>query len=798
MDYHVNSRGKDLGRFSLEELRRRHATGEISGGDLVWREGMSQWITVDALLREGPARPQNCDLPGEGSRSKPRSHRVIVWVLAVSGVLAVLFLAVLGVVAWKFAQKARELRDIAATGGTSGLAAASKPIRITETARTREVVRKRAREFRVRQYVEAYRKHGQHDVSWDQDAAQLIEAWIAVSYGSPTNVASPVDLARKIVAIPDCNDPLMFTAAGAVAPDPKERINRLDRALAAYEGSSYPAYPKFFAAVQLANELGTKAPRTPELHVTAIEQFRQCFEDGSFIPDDEEEIADILVDGWGRRFFDRNASAVIEIVRKHEEYKWLALTLEGVMEIDEAWKARGGGWAHTVTPEGWRGFEAHLSKARAALTEAWELYPNRPLAPACMITVAMGDGDANEMRVWFDRAIAGQIDLQRAWNSMRTGLLPRWHGSHAAILALGVRALDTGRFDTDVPRQLFDCITTIEGDLQLPPGEHIYGREDVWPHLKRMYEGYLAEPSNAGSLRGWHSTYAVVAYLAGKYDVARNQLEAVDWKPVRRSLTQWGRDLSLLPLKVAAVTGDQANEIIAAEADYEQGNLSRALKRYKNLSSMPQTDSRTGRFIRARLAAIEQEIALAKGEWIDFLPNGENDPNWEFFDQPIRKLNDGGVEIESGPTGHAIYSRTRIGCNFEVTGEIEFVRSSTGAFQAGLMMGIPDDARPRWYAFRIKSNEVEGKVASFSRGWTSQEFAIATELNKNRNTFRFRLRQRHVEAWINDVLTLRVAEPEEQFLLDDHSMLGLGAFNDSNETVVRYRNIKVRRIKPTD
>lgn len=42
-----------------------------------------------------------------------------------------------------------------------------------------------------------------------------------------------------------------------------------------------------------------------------------------------------------------------------------------------------------------------------------------------MITVAMGDSDANEMRVWFDRAIEGQLDLQSAWNRMQTGLLPR-------------------------------------------------------------------------------------------------------------------------------------------------------------------------------------------------------------------------------------------------------------------------------------------------------------------------------------------------------------------------------------
>ncbi|MDH7501934.1 MAG: DUF1080 domain-containing protein [Verrucomicrobiota bacterium] len=378
---------------------------------------------------------------------------------------------------------------------------------------------------------------------------------------------------------------------------------------------------------------------------------------------------------------------------------------------------------------------------------------------------------------------------------METGLLPRWHGSHAALLALGVRAVDTGRFDTDVPRQLFECIRMIEGDLELAPGEHIYGRSDVWPHLKRMYEGYLAEPSQAQFKLGWHSVYAVVAYLAGKYDVARSQLEAIDWKPTRRSLTQWGKDLSLLPLQVAAITSEHGEEVLRAESDYAHGNLSKAIKTYKDLRAKPHSDDRSKQFIEARLPALEQELRLANGEWIDLLPAGGQDPNWELFGQTIRKLPDGAIEIEAGPGGHAIYCRTRIGRDFEVTGEFEVAHSSTGAFQAGLMMGIPDDPRPAWYAFRITRNPSTGDAASFSSGWTRQELTMPAKLKDGPNTFRFTMQQRRVNAWINDVLTLRVAEEQDRFLLKDNCMLGLGGYNDTNKTVIQYRNIKVRRVK---
>ena len=800
MDYHVNSHGNYLGMFSVDELRRRRAAGELSGDALVRSEGMTEWKPLDEVLEDTVRQPQCSPGQEETDRSpKPGNKRVLVLVIAVFGGLMLLALGFSGFMMFRFVQKTREsLKTATSIADKRGLAAASKHIPVSETTLTRETVRERAREFRLRQYLEGYRKHGRHDVPWDEDAARLIEAWIAVNYGGPTNLPSPTEIAEKLIAIPECNDALILTAAAAVTPDLHERIRRFDRALAAYTGSAYGAYPQFFVAVQLANDLGSKSPRTPELDVTALEQFKRGFEDGSFTPADEEEIAYILIEDWGSRFFARNNSAVIQIVLGHPEYKWLALTLQGEMEIEEAWKARGSGWANTVTPEGWKGFEDHLARARAALTQAWKLHPQRPLAPCCMITVAMGDSDANEMRVWFDRAIEGQIDLYSAWNRMQTGLLPRWHGSHAALLALGVRAVDTSRFDTDVPRQLFECIKMIEGDLELAPGEHIYGRPDVWPHLKRMYEGYLAEPSQAQANHGWHSAYAVVAYLAGKYDVARSQLEAIDWKPTRRSLTQWGKDLSLLPLQVAAITGEHGQEILRAESDYARGDLSKAIKIYQDLRGKPHSDDRTKQFIEARLPALEQELRLAKGEWIDLVPADQQDPNWELFGHTIRKLPDGAIEIEAGPGGHAIYCRTRIGRSFEVTGEFEVVRSSTGAFQAGLMMGIPDDPSPAWYAFRITRNPPGNDAASFSLGWTRRELTMPAKLKDGPNTFRFSIVQRRVNAWINDVRTLRVAEEQEQFVLKDNCMLGLGAYNNTNETVIRYRNVKVRRITSTE
>ena len=263
-----------------------------------------------------------------------------------------------------------------------------------------------------------------------------------------------------------------------------EKTRRLKKALAAYPESHHKAYPQFFASVTLATESSRDSEKVSELDEQSLQLLKKSFSDGSFQQADSPEISEILVHGWGSGFFGRNAKAVSDIARQAKGFEWLGLVLEGEYQVKQAWKARGDGWAKSVSQEGWKAFSEHLGKARAAYTSAWKLKPDWPLAPAAMITVSMAEGGAEEMRTWFDRAIAAQIDYPEAWSSMRMGLTPtlEWQpGSDAG--APGVTAVDTKRFDTDVPRKFYDVVSDLEAELEVAPGEHIYGRDDIWPHF---------------------------------------------------------------------------------------------------------------------------------------------------------------------------------------------------------------------------------------------------------------------------------------------------------------------------
>jgi hypothetical protein len=284
-----------------------------------------------------------------------------------------------------------------------------------------------------------------------------------------------------------------------------------------------------------------------------------------------------------------------------------------------------------------------------------------------------------------------------------------------------------------------------------------------------------------------------VAYLGGQFETAREQLEAIDWilQPGRR--TGWGADLSLMPLKVAALTGKSAEQVRRAESRYNQGDLTAAVKVFSELGAS-ESDARTSQYVRCRLASLKQEEHLAKGGWIDLLPADNQDPNWELGESKVRRLSDGALEVESGPRGHQFYCRTRVGADFEVTGEFELVRSSTQDFQAGLVMGVPDGLNSDYYAFRMKHNAVEGQIASFSRGWTVRQVAHRALLNQGVNSFRFLLKHGKADAWVNGTQVLDQATPEKNLRIQDNCMLGLGAYNDMNETVIRYRKVKARRL----
>lgn len=802
MNYHLSRDGQNLGVFTLEELRRRRAAGELTGSELIWTEGMPQWLPLNAIMP--PGTPGAITPP---IQSAPRPSRVLFWVLLITGLMIAGFLA-MAVIGYRMVVRPmlKELSQHSAGDLVSPLVqsaameAASKPVVIAPNSLTAADVTKSAREFRIRQYLDGYKLRGERNPECDALALGMISNWIACNYEGvvDTNLPSLQELGNRLANDPQCTDPLVLTVAAVNAVELHEANRRLERAVKGFQNSKHLGYPKLFAIETLAEKLIIdRNDRLPVLDAQGLGYLQDAFTDGSIRPEDQPDIANSLVCGWGKSFLDRNGPQLYGMVqREGEPYRWLALVLQGESEINEAWKARGDGYSDAVSQSGWQGFNQHLATARDCLTQAWELNKNWPLAPTRMMTVSLGDSGIGEMRKWFDRAVAAQFDYADAWSEMRWGLRPRWYGDTDSMMAFGVMALNTGRFDTAVPRVFFDALSDVEAESDLPAGQHLYERPAVWQHLKLLYEGYIAYPEQSDWCRDdWRSTYAVVAYLAGKYDVSAAQLKSLDWQPHPGSLIDWKRDLSLMPLEAAARTGPQSQAVTEAESDGASGDIAGALKIYNRLATESDEDARTRAFALQRQYCLDFQQRLASGNWVAFLPPDAAFTGWQTNFGDFKVLSDGALEVHSDENCHMIYCRAPINANFEVRGQFEVVSSTSTAFQAGVVMGLPQFDSYGWDAFRIKRNTDEGDVASFSEHWTKHQIlAPLNNLDSRTNSFDLRFQGGRVTASVNGHEIFTNANPPENYqLATDQFLLGLGAFGDSDSTVIRYRNVEVRK-----
>ena len=112
-------------------------------------------------------------------------------------------------------------------------------------------------------------------------------------------------------------------------------------------------------------------------------------------------------------------------------------------------------------------------------------------------------------------------------------------------------------------------------------------------------------------------------------------------------------------------------------------------------------------------------------------------------------------------------------------------------------MGIPEFDGHSWFGFRVKRNADEGDVVSFAPGWgLDQQISLPARLDSKTNTFFLRFQSSRVSASVNGQEIIKdSAVPQYTRVPDREFLLGLGAFNDMNDTVIRYHDVQVREVR---
>lgn len=298
--------------------------------------------------------------------------------------------------------------------------------------------------------VEAFRRVG-GEQAWRGEAESFLgEIARCVSEQRPTPPAL-IAQGRALIAA-GCDDPLVRLRLGILLGGESE-----GRALVS--GSIAPlrarlGTPQAYPAIHLVSALRRQVDKRGRPTAEALDGLRaiaaQACQEAQAAPVGRAIAVDGLVD-WlsplveGDGGLPRDAAAaLLDLCGAGGGDPALIGVLRGSLAIRAAWDARGGGWANSVTEEGWKGFREGLAQARGHLEAAWRELPEASSAAALMITVAMGDGSGEEA-AWFARATAADPACESAWSRMRNATLPRWGGSTRALLKLAAQAVVDAR-----------------------------------------------------------------------------------------------------------------------------------------------------------------------------------------------------------------------------------------------------------------------------------------------------------------------------------------------------------------
>jgi hypothetical protein len=298
--------------------------------------------------------------------------------------------------------------------------------------------------------------------------------------------------------------------------------------------------------------------------------------------------------------------------------EWVKQTLLTELELDWAWRIRGGKWAHMVQQDAWKGFTEHLGMAAKHGQKAWEHKPDRPEAAAKMLSITMGlGGTPVQLREWFDRVVKAQFDYLPAYNSLAYACSARWGGSDQLVLALGQRFAETKRYDTDVPAQLFYACKRIA--VEQANARMVFSHPSVKSTFVEFAQKTLEynEP-DAGRAHRQRSLAAISAWLAGDDMLAAQGLKAIGGKIDRQSrqeLADMMHHVDGMKISVAAGSGEWGEPMKALEQHHRRNDLKKIKEALEALDEATLKSEAAKTYLAELRALHEFPAKLEKGGW---------------------------------------------------------------------------------------------------------------------------------------------------------------------------------------
>ncbi|MEO0481657.1 MAG: hypothetical protein AAF196_19470 [Planctomycetota bacterium] len=215
--------------------------------------------------------------------------------------------------------------------------------------------------------------------------------------------------------------------------------------------------------------------------------------------------------------------AALKASSDEPNYSTLLLAAEYRREL--AWEARGTGPAAGVGRRRFQTFQDELDRALELATEAYELQPELPNAPAKMVGFLGPIGKPfRERKKWFDRATKNYVDYDEAFNSLYWFEVPRWGGSPRNLLGACEDWAEL-RVGSRVHRHVGAALRHLAKDID---PVRMWKNDDVQEMCELAYEALLVSVDDHDLQLWYRSMHAATLAFGGRLVRAREVLVELD------------------------------------------------------------------------------------------------------------------------------------------------------------------------------------------------------------------------------------------------------------------------------
>ena len=337
------------------------------------------------------------------------------------------------------------------------------------------------------------------------------------------------------------------------------------------------AKPTFSAFVKACAE------KTP-----ASDQLVAWLEDGKFADEDMRCVFWTL-----RKNFGFGSKETLDRLEKAGVDEWLCLLWRMKIERNAAWAARGSGYAHTVTEDGWSGFKDHGDACRAAFRRAWELH-QYPEAAYFFSELGPFSDD-----VFLD-ATAAQLDFDEFLGDfLWYNCYPRWCGSLEKMKVFAERCYETKRHDTMIPVVYAEALLRMIDDAGEKQMDFLRDHPEELDRILEVSLPQIANTNAFGKIRQEAGAFATLAYsIKGDWERAGETFRSFGHGAFPTEMWRVIQDFSRWWTIWDGISGTNRKELQRLHALFAADDFAGFLKGIEELRASAKLDGKEDTYVR--------------------------------------------------------------------------------------------------------------------------------------------------------------------------------------------------------